>query len=193
MLQRYVRFLQSARSDLAPGSVLSLGIAVILGLTLVSGGCDLGETPVAETDHVERAVLDPQFVRIQHQYSFRDLLDTFDGTLTKDLILDGTVTIPFWLTKAEQETLLVEFKREDFFGLPDTLFPVHGMYIDPNPSPDLIRVEAEGMDKTVVWMYPLDQTKPGNQAILRLAAAIRRIVEARQEYKELPEPKRGYL
>lgn len=175
------------------GITLVLGIALTLGASLILSGCDLGGSPGGGGDPVVSADPDPQLIKIQHQYSFRDMVDTFHGTLTKDLVLDGTVTIPFWLTRAEQETVRVALERENFFGLPDTLFPVPVMYVEPDPSPDFIRVEADGVDKTVVWIYPLDQANQNNQAILRLAAVIRRIVEARSEYKQLPEPRGCYL
>jgi hypothetical protein len=175
------------------GIALVLGIALTLGASLVLSGCDLGESPDGGGDPVVSADPDPQLIKIQHRYSFRDMVDTFHGTLTKDLVLDGTVSIPFWLTRAEQETVRVALERENFFGLPDTLFPVPDMHVELDPSPDILRVEADGVDKTVVWIYPLDQANQNNQAILRVAAVIRRIVEARNEYKQLPEPRGYYL
>jgi hypothetical protein len=168
-------------------------MAFLVGIVLAIGGCDPGEAPLFGSNPADIPDPDPQFIKIFHQYSFRDTLDTFHGRLTKDLILDGTVTIWFWLTTAEQESLQVELEREQFFAMPDTLFPIPGMDIDPNPSPDVLRVEAGGVEKTVVWIFPLEPSLPHNQSILRLSAAIRRIVESRKEYKQLPQPRGGYL
>jgi hypothetical protein len=154
-----------------------------LSLQMLNTGCDLGNTP----QH------DPQDVRIQFQYGFRNMVDTFNGTLTKDLALDGTISTSFWLTKTEQKVLMAELQQEDFFHLPDTLLSTPGVSIYPDPSPDFLRVAANGEDKTVVWFHPVDVTDPHGQTIQRLSEAVRAIIEATSEYKELPAARGGYI
>ncbi|HEX9658125.1 MAG TPA: hypothetical protein VGB89_14555 [Bacteroidota bacterium] len=159
---------------------------VVFGLVFYSQvlfiRCDLGDSPQP----------DPQFVKIQFQYSFSDMIDTFNGTLTKDLILDGSVTIPFWLTTSEQESLLEELDRADFFNLPDTLLSIPGVALEPNPSPDFLRVVANGKNKVVIWSYPIDLATANGQSVMRLSTAIRNIVESKPEYKQLPPARGGY-
>jgi hypothetical protein len=120
------------------------------------------------------------------------MIDTFNGTLTKDLILDGSVTIPFWLTTSEQESLLEELDRADFFNLPDTLLSIPGVALEPNPSPDFLRVVANGKNKVVIWSYPIDLATANGQSVMRLSTAIRNIVESKPEYKQLPPARGGY-
>jgi hypothetical protein len=158
-------------------------LCTLLCTLLALASCDLGNAP----QH------DPQDVRIQFQYGFRNMVDTFNGTLTKDLILDGTISTSFWLTKAEQEAVLAEVQKEDFFHLPDTLFATPGVMVSPNPSPDFLRVAANGEDKMVVWFYPVDVTLPGGQSIQRVSEAVREIIESTPEYKELPAARGGYI
>ncbi len=158
----------------------SVILAMVLCLQILWAGCDLGDSPRP----------DPQFVKIQFEYGFGDLVDTFTGQLTKDLVLDGTVSIPFWLTTAEQEAVLAELEREHFFDLPDTLFQAPGSIIDPDPSPDMLRVQVSGRDKIVIWYYPLLLTNANAETIQHLSATIRGLVEAKAEYKRLP-PARG--
>jgi hypothetical protein len=146
-------------------------------------GCDLGEPSPPG----------PQLVKIRLQYNFRDMVDTFNGTLTKDLVLDGTVTVPFWLTKSEQDGLLAEIEREGFFNMPDTIASIPGVVITPDPSPDFLRVQVNGSDKTVVWNYPINTSNPQGQAIRRLATALWNTVTAKPEYKQLPPTRGGYL
>lgn len=157
--------------------------SVFVWMQLSFAGCDLGNTP----QH------DPQDVRIQFQYGFRNMVDTFQGTLTKDLVLDGTITTSFWLTKAEQKALMAELQKEDFFHLPDTLLSTPGVSVDPDPSPDFLRVVASGEDKMVVWFHPVDITQPGGQAIERISTSVRNIIEATSEFRELPAARGGYI
>jgi len=152
-------------------------------MQLSFAGCDLGNTP----QH------DPQDVRIQFQHGFRNMVDTFNGTLTKDLALDGTISIPFWLTKAEQEALMTELQQEHFFNLPDTLYAIPGMTVSPDPGPGFLRVTVDGVDKSVVWFHPVDVTQPDGQTIQRVSGAVRALIEATSEYKELPAARGGYI
>ena len=146
-------------------------------------GCDSGSEPLKP---------DEQFVKILLQSGFRDEVDTFSGTLTKDLVVDGIITIPFWLTKAEQEAILSELTLENFFNLPDTLPAMQGVTISPNPSPDLLRVEVGGELKTVLWSYPLDPVNQNSQTIIRLTQVIKNVIESKEEFKRLPPAKGGY-
>lgn len=157
--------------------------AFVLTCQAVFPGCDFGEPGNS----------DPQYVKIHLQSGFRDVVDTFNGTLTKDLVLDGTVSIRFFLTEAEQEQVLTVLTDEGYFTLPDTVHSTPGVMIDPDPSPDFLRVQANSLDKTVVWNYPLEPSDEHGQAVVRIVMAIREIVEARSEYKQLPPARGGYL
>lgn len=158
-------------------------LAIVLTCQVVNPGCDFGEPDTR----------DPQYVKLHLQSGFRDVVDTFDGTLTKDLVLDGTVSIPFYLTEAEQEHVLSVLTDEGFFSLPDTVHSTPGVMIEPDPSPDFLRVQANSLDKTVVWRYPLEPADEHGQAVVRIVMAIREIVEERPEYKQLPPARGGYL
>lgn len=147
-------------------------------------GCDFGS----------ESKPDEQFIMILYQYDFQDEVDTFSGTLTKDLVLDGTATIPFWLTTSEQELIVSQAIRSGFFSLPDTLQKLDGsVSVSPDPSPDLLQIETNKQLKTVVWYYPLDTANHDTRAILQLTGTIRNVVESRHEYKRLPPRRGGYL
>ncbi len=153
---------------------------LILPLVLA---CDLGEASKP----------DPQFLQIQLRYGFGNVVNTFDGTLTKDLVLDGTITVPFWFTTAEQNLIISELDRAGFYDLPDTVHQITGVSIDPNPGSQLLCVQGNQGQKSVVWFLPPDQTNDYGQAIQQLASAIWAIVEAKAEYKQLPPARGGYL
>ncbi len=158
-------------------------VLVCFSVLVTVCGCNL-ESPPQPSE---------QSVKILFQYNFRDEINTFNLTLTKDLILDGTTTISFWLTKSEQDLILSEAMQVGFFTLPDTLPKLQGVSVSPDPSPDVLRIEANGQLKTVVWHYPLDTTYQDTKAIIQLTRTIKNLIESKEQYKRLPPPRGGYL
>jgi len=159
-------------------SLQRLVFAVFLVMWIAICGCDLGQSP----GH------DPQYVKIYFKYFFRNSVDTFNGTLTKDLAADGTITVPFWLTTEQQDSILVEVVRSDFYDLPDTLFGNPHIHLEPDPGVQALRIEVDGRAHQVVWY-----TTSSNQQILRLSQFIRDLVHSTPEYKNLPPARGGYL
>jgi hypothetical protein len=139
------------------------------------------------------AEADPQALKIHMQYWFSDELNTFDQTLTKDLVLDGTITVPFWLTSAEQDTILREAMGINFFSAPDTIKRQPGVSMEPDPSPDMLRLKFGNQDKTVVWYFPVDTTNTYAKSTLSLRNRIISIILSKPEYKALPDARGVYL
>lgn len=157
---------------------------IVMTFFISLSGCDQG---------VEPPKPDEQFVKLLFRYGFGNRLDTFHGTYTKDLILDGSITIPFWLTKAEQDSVLTQLEQADFFNLPDTISALEGVIIQPDPGLQLLRVQLGGRVKTVVWFPPVDQELKVGQSVLQLFKSIETIIQAKPEYKTLPPTRGGYL
>jgi hypothetical protein len=153
-------------------------LANFLALSILMCGCDLGQSSNS----------DPQFLKLEFKYFFRNNVDTFNGTLTKDLAADGTITIPFWLTTGEQDSILAEVVRSDFYGLPDTLRGNPAIRLEPDPGPQILKIEVDGRLHQVVWYMT-----SGSQQIVRLSQFIQDIVQAKPEYKSLPPARGGYL
>jgi hypothetical protein len=151
-------------------------LLVIVLIVLISNlGCDLGQSPNP----------DPQYLKIYYKYFYRNYVDTFNGTLTKDLAADGTITVPFWLTLEEQDSILAELNRTGFYDLPNTIPGTPGIRLEPDPGPQVLRIEFGGRVHQVTWFIT-----SGNEQILRLSQFIRDLVESKPEYKNLP-PARG--
>jgi hypothetical protein len=136
---------------------------------------------------------DPQFVQIQFQYGFKNELNTFDGTYQKDLVLDGTIKVPFWLTTSEQNRIVEKVLAVNFFAFPDTFHKEQGVNIIPDSSPDFLRLKYENQEKSVVCFFPLDTSNPYAQSLRELTDLIRTIIETKPEYKKLPPARGGYL
>jgi hypothetical protein len=149
-------------------------------------GCS-SATEIDTAEHI------PQFVEIQLQYGFVDELNTFQGTFTKDLVMDGSVTVTFWLSKADQQAILAKAEELDFFNLPDRMPAPSGVGIQPDPSPDRLRIRTTDEDKTVEWSYPLDPDNASANAIRELSEFIMGIVRQSPVYKTLPDPRGARL
>jgi hypothetical protein len=135
---------------------------------------------------------DPQFVQVHFQYGFKNELNTFDGTYQKDLVWDGTIKVPFWLTTNEQNMIVEKALAVKFFAFPDTLHKEQGVVIMPDPSPDFLRLKYENQEKSVVWFFPLDASNPYAQSLRELTDLIRTTIESKPEYKKLPPARGGY-
>lgn len=159
-------------------------VEVIALLSLVIfPACDLGEGPE----------YDPQLLRVQLNYGFRNVVNTFDGTLTKDLVMDGSVTVPFWFTTEEQQQIATSLERAGFFDLPDTIHQIPGVSVNPNPGPLKLRVATDRGEKVVVLYYPPEQTNGHWKTVEELALVIWTIVEATPAYQQLPPARGAYL
>ena len=137
---------------------------------------------------------EPQFVQVFFKYGFFNELNTFNNTYKKDLVLDGSVTVTFWLTADEQNRIISKANEIDFFTLPDTLEgDTTLMVIDPNPGYQTIRIKNENNDKTVNWIYPLNYNDSSVVKALELYDFMISIIEAKPEYKKLPPSRGSYL
>lgn len=135
----------------------------------------------------------PQLLQINYQYGYKDELNTFRGTYQKDLIMDGSIKIPFGLTADEQTMIIEKVLSINFFSFPDTIHRQAGVLVFPDHSPDLLRIKYENQDKTVVWYYPRDPDSEYSAKLAELTKLIRQIIEAKSEYKKLPAARGGYL
>lgn len=155
----------------------------LAALTVSASGCSSLNGP-------EGAAHDPQTVEIHLQYGFINELNTFEGVLTKDLVMDGSVSIAFWMPAGDQVSILENAERLSFFDLPDTIPGLTNAAIDPDPSPDWLRIRSGGRDQMVVWTYPLDPDNVQAAAVQELAEYIFSLVRRSPVYILLP-PARG--
>lgn len=136
-----------------------------------------------------------QYLQVLMHYGFNNEVDTFNGKLTKDLILDGIVTVDFSFTTEEQMQIEEAIILNDFFNLPDTIQYFSGDSIDvliyPNPGMQYLRVNYDNQDRKVYWSYPLPDNDDA-QAIMAIYNVIRNVVQSTAVYQDLPEPRGGY-
>ena len=141
---------------------------------------------------------DPQFLKVHFYYGFGNELNTFEKTYTKDLVQDGYITVSFWLTEAEQESIRNKFHVVDFFSFPDTLMYQIGsdsimVRIEPDPGWQFLRVAEENREKIVYWRYPFPKENEFVSRLAELKNLIIDIIESKPKYKALPVPRGGRL
>lgn len=159
-------------------------LLLVLSWSLIIAGCSKTITKP-----------DPQLLKIHCYYGFGNVLNTFEQLYTKDLVLDGSITVDFWLTEAEQERIKNKLEAVDFFSFPDTLIYQMGpdsimVRMEPDPGWQFLRIADENRDKIVYWRYPLSEGNELVQRLVKLKNLIIDIIEAKPEYKKLP-PTRG--
>jgi hypothetical protein len=130
-----------------------------------------------------------------------DGVDTFAGTITKDLISLPDTTVSCALTKDEVERIRRMVVKAQFFDLPDTLVD----FGDDGWRADQIEVRMGRKTKTVAvralrprdlppgvplreWT-PSDQKRRFDELTLRIIDLLR----AKEEYKALPNSQGAYL
>ncbi|HZD60944.1 MAG TPA: hypothetical protein VE439_10905, partial [Anaerolineae bacterium] len=64
----------------------------------------------------------------------RNVLDTFNGTYTKDMMMDKPVTIEFKLSKKQLEVVYKKMLEIDFFSYPEEFNPTTNFYDEPHSS-----------------------------------------------------------
>ena len=128
----------------------------------------------------------------------RNVLNTFEQTYTKDMVIDSSITADLSLTKEELDTIYQKMTEIDFFDYPDTFSVVSDAEeivgtITPYSS-YYFKVEYDSNLKELWWndnIFP-DYDEEAHK-LRELIKLIREIIESKEEYKNLPPPTGGYL
>ncbi|MDP4175663.1 MAG: hypothetical protein Q8933_16930 [Bacteroidota bacterium] len=148
------------------------------------------------TDNSSLATIaDPQNVKILYKYSFNNELNTFAQKLTKDLVLDGTITVDFWLTDSEQMRILEMADQIGFFDMPDSLSykktDPKTIYITPILGVQSLKIKFGNKGKEIFWNLP--NSFPQEYAKLqKLTSLIEKIIKSKKEFKDLPAARGRY-
>ena len=124
-------------------------------------------------------------------------LNTFEGTYTKDMIMDPPITVKLHLSQEELDRIYQKMVEIDFFSYPDKFFvsvppgEVVGM-VTPFLS-YYFKVEYDSKTKELWWEDEIIKEDEKAEKLRELIKFIRDIIESKEEYKKLPSPRGGYL
>jgi len=114
-------------------------------------------------------------------------LNTFNGTFTKDMVTDPSITIPMKLTESELSSISQKIKE---LGLlekdPTIISPVKRIPC----SSYYLKVNENSKEITKEWN---DCSNDVKGEFTTFSEFIYSIINSKEEYKNLPQPKSGYM
>jgi hypothetical protein len=127
----------------------------------------------------------------------KNVLNTFDGTYTKDMVSDPPITIEFSLSDEEMDRIYQKMVEVNFFCYPDK-------FVIPVPEGEFVgagspyqgyyfKVECGHKVKVLQWEDEITNKNEDTGKLRTLIRLIRDIIESKEEYKNLPSPRGGYL
>jgi hypothetical protein len=173
-----------------------LTIAAVLAL-LTGPGCSAdGETRTSPSPTASLALKGLVFA---YGIGARNVLDTRNGTFTKDMILASPMTVPLQLTPGEMARVAQELERIDFFSYPrEYETPVDPSQESREAPAGLhhsyrFAVTTERGTKVVVWQDKILNDDERAAGLRALAHLIEDMIIAKPEYLRLPPPQGGYV
>jgi predicted small lipoprotein YifL len=133
--------------------------------------------------------------RLNFEVDGKNQIDTYNGTFTKDLIIDGTKTIDFIVPENIKKEIFNKMTEIGIMSFPDTL-NLDDLYISPSCDYDL-HITVNGTVKAVVWTdgfypYRYEDLPEKNKEFLGLVKYISDYIYGTDEYKQMPEANGGY-
>ena len=127
----------------------------------------------------------------------RNELNTFDSTYTKDMITDPSITVNLSLSKEELDRIYQKMIEINFFDYPDEF----SVSVSPGESVGMLtpycsyyfKVEYDSKVKELSWEDKIINQDKKAEKLRELINLIRDIIESKEEYKQLPPPRGGYI
>lgn len=116
-----------------------------------------------------------------------NVLNTFDQTFTKDLVLDPSVTVDLNLSNEELDSVYRKLQTLDLFRKNPNTWEFTG--ITPCTKYQL-KIQIDSRQKELNWDYCRWEIREEFQ---QFSDHLIEIIETKEEYKKLPEPTGGYL
>jgi len=174
----------------------TLALIIMAGLMLTTS-CKQSDTRIpGENDGNGTPFTNFNF-EFRYGVTSRNKLDTFHGTYTKDMILAPSITINLRLNEHEFAQILTKMQEIDFFNYPDVFkveIPPGDLTTVVTPySKYYFKVQYGSIIKELLWEDEIRNENEKAYKLRELIKLIRSIIESKEEYKELPEPRGGYL
>ncbi len=131
----------------------------------------------------------------------KNVIDTYEDTFTKDLIIAGTETIPFEIPADKMREIYAEFLIYEIYALPDNIndaTPIYGSYGTLTPAAVYtLRYTCDGETRTIVsddggpWDsddgYPIT-----HERLVTFVTFVKDYIYSTEEYQSMPEEEGGY-
>jgi hypothetical protein len=118
-------------------------------------------------------------------------INTFQGTVTKDLIMNGTASAKITFTLEEKRSIYVKMREINIMGAKVLMPASVGCEAVPY-SEDSWEINVNGETKIFAWTDKHCEITDDAKQMLELRNFIQHIVADKEEYKKLPESEGGY-
>ena len=160
--------------------------------SVVEDGCEWSET-LPESR--------PSDFNLLFKYGYgsinKNVLNTFNGTYTWDMVVDPSITIDFNLSDEDMDRIYQKMVEIDFFCYPDEFaipLPENGIVSAETPYQGYyFRVEFDNNVKVLQWEDEIKNWNEDADKLRGLIRLIRSIIESKEEYQNLPPPRGGYI
>jgi hypothetical protein len=121
----------------------------------------------------------------------KNILDTFAGKFTKDMIADPAITADFKLTPAEKESIRQKIKELDLFNKESKIKADPDIMVAMSPCSNYyLKAQDNNLIKEISW----DNCAGEISGVYRqFSDFMINFIESKKEYKDLPEAQGGYL
>ena len=154
-----------------------------LGCILIS--CSHSTSP-SETKEIN--------LKFSYGINARNILNTFQNTYTKDLIIAGDTTVPFTLSTNDLNQIISKMNEINFFAYPDTFIVPTGdtITVVTPASTYIFDVSYKLTDKHLYWSDYIVNENAQATKLRGLITLIETIIQSNPEYSKLPPAQGGY-
>jgi hypothetical protein len=170
--------------------------AVILITSLILGGAGCGKRVATKVAAGTEIPTNFNFF-FKYGVGARNVLDTFKGTFSKDMVNAPGITIDLVFSPTEMDSIYQKMVEIDFFNYPDEFTvvpPENGITSIVTPfNTYYFEVEYGDGFKTLEWVAEITNPDPKADNLRELIHLIQGIIESKPEYQALPKPSGGYM
>lgn len=185
---------QAARARV---SAVVLGCVMLgcVALGLTAGGCE-APAPSSTTSGLGLPAVQPAdfvFLAAFGPYG-RNVIDTFAGTFTKDIISQTkpNPTAELRLTAEELATLYQDLRAMHILDFPGDLDPGNTRITASTPTTYRLELRAGEIEKTIFWGHGDFPATQQAQALHEWFEKLRQMIESKPEYQRMPPLEGGY-
>jgi hypothetical protein len=183
--------------------ILIITLGLILILAVLTGATSCGKYIPEESTPSGGDLNPPTLAQSDFNFIFkygvtgRTTLDTYQGTYTKDMVMDPDITIELKLSQEEMDSIYQKMVEIDFFKYPDEFsvsVPVSERKAEVTPySTYFFQVTYGDKTKELLWHDKIMNPDEKADKLKGLINFIINIIESKEEYKALPKANGGYI
>ncbi len=194
----------NSSSTIPVGVGLAVGLGLILLFAIFSTSGKTPSSPISPPESGEESSEMPADFSVIYAYGIyaNNILNTANNTYTHDMVVDPPVVINLTLSDLELSTIWNSTKKNNFFELKNlTDFcpesPSFDGCVQLIPEKEYrLTITANGRNHTVLLRqnYELNQAQDtALQKFKNITAIIDGLLSQKEELKQLPKPRGGYL